>query len=359
MFNPASLLEQAVLNILAMLELYGYNERTWFYIDYKPSTFIAHSRINTCFFNILKYKKAVRTRCVPCGFSDEASSSISDCFHYPFGHKLTPTKTHVPFDFFLTGELSNTNATMTPILVTDGRTGRLPSSILQIGGPGIGLREVIRKIYKVLLLTTFQPGPLVVISAGVADLKCNAKQLYTWENELERNRKTFFNEYFQPLEELIHFTRSLNGEVVISTLIPNPPDHDPGCGYATTSRGKTIARKLFFEINHEILKRNRNSLWKGKGLLNPAKYFYGKPSRKIINKQDELGKPISLYKINRNAFRQNRSSPTLKANYYTNFLLVSTALKIAGWGRLSHNGYDTLLRQCNLGKLTKTKVLKK
>ena len=175
------------------------------------------------------------------------------------------------------------------------------------------------------------------------------------ERELERDRKSFFKDCFQPLDELIHFMRSLNGDVIMSTFIPNPPDHDQGCGYATANKGKTMARKLLFQINYEILKRNRTSLYKNKGLLNPAKYFYGKPSRRELYK-DELGKVIPFYKINKKSYIKNSTSPTKRLSYTKNFLLVSTALKIAGWGRFSHEDYDTLLKECNLHNLTKERT---
>ena len=355
MANPASLLEQTTLYILALMELCGLKKEDWTKAEYKPSTFSPLSRINLCFYTILEKKRRVQTRCTNCGFSDESSSDISDCFHYPYTHKLASNKTRVPHELLATNIVLSRYPEMTPILVTEGRTDPLPPSLLQISCPGIGLREVIRKVYKILLLTSFQPGPLVVISAGAADLKCNAPHLKLWEDKLERNRKAFFEDYFQPLDELIHFARSLNGDVIMSTFIPNPPDHDPGCGYTTANRGKTMARKLFFQINYEILRRNRLSLYKDKGLLNPAKYFYGKPSRRELYK-DELGKVIPFYKINKKSYIKNSTSPTKRLSYTKNFLLVSTALKIAGWGRFSHEDYDTLLKECNLHNLTKERT---
>ena len=122
--SPKSLLEQSVISILALLELINCYQENGDSTDFRPSDLTKKSRINQCYFKILQTRRRVLTRCLPCGFSDEASSSKTDCFHHPYKHKLSINGSRIPADFMLIESLTKRNPLYTPIIATDCQTFR-------------------------------------------------------------------------------------------------------------------------------------------------------------------------------------------------------------------------------------------
>ena len=114
--------------------------------------------------------------------------------------------------------------------------------------------------------------------------------------------------------------------------------------------GKSLPGNCFFHINDEILKRNNSSLWKAQGLFNVAKFFYGRPER------SEKTQTVLTYKLDRKTFDRNSHGPSCRSIWLVNFTIVSTALKIAGYGRISHKDYDILLTESGYGNFVKNKV---
>ena len=289
-----------------------------------------NSRLNRCYFKIIATGSSTKTRCVQC---DIADNEKIDCSHLPFCHDKNPRRTPIPEIF--APLLPNKPNLLTPIIVTDKRCGELPEDIRKIECEGRSLRESIRETFHRLVLQSYNPPPLVVISAGSYDFSAKGKAY-------NMKRVNFGNEYLKPVEQLEDVLRNMGGDLMIATLIPRMAEQDVREGNLLSSSERRDLRDYFWMANDKIIERNRQY---GKNyFLDITKYFTTRPNRKRRIREVEKGYSSRPQCI-KEAYQEDGITPSVVKSGKVNFTLISTAVAKSGLKPIDKSDFQKLVKR--------------
>ena len=300
--------------------------------------FPANSRINRCYYKIIKARSPTPTRCLICDIPDDSSI---DCLHAPFTDTKNNQRSRQSHKKTNAGRYTNNK--YTPIIVTDGTSGNLPHSIREIQCHGLGLRASIRHTFYALLLQSFHPPPLLVISSGSLDFGSYGEAMI---NNYHKNPEVFKQKYFKPLNDLIEFTNALGGKVLIATLIPRMGEQDQRKGKYLNQNLRRYLRDAFWGINKEFI--TLNTRYEEGCFLNITKYFTNHPRKRKRENEIEKGYSSPPLKFIKSAYTKDMVTPTIESNINTGFTLFNTALKISGLQTIEKNEYKQLLEDLPL-----------
>ena len=298
--------------------------------------FPPNSRLNRCFYKITATGSSTKTRCMRCGIPDDENT---DCLHLPFDHAKSPHKTPLPE--FLSSLFQTNPHHLTPIIATDGRSGELPEYILNIKCDKTSLKQTIRKIFYTLLLQSFNPPPLIVLSAGSYDFGSDGEVRHGDKMNLEQN-------YLENLEHLENFVNSMGGKLMVATLIPRLADQDVREGNLLTKSERRHLKDSFWIINDKLTEKNKT--YGKEFFMDLTKYFTKRPDRKRRRKEIEMGYESRPVKFIKKSFKPDGITPSDDVNAKVNYTLISTAVAKCGLGsinkvifrELSSGGGETL-----------------
>ena len=137
-------------------------------------------------------KERIKTRCMLCGLGD---GDTEDSCHQPFKSITQPAySTETTFGATRRNPFVNENFHYTPLIVADGLLQNFSSQVKSYCFNNCKLREIVRRMIKIILTETIYPPPLITISAGSYDLSLENLNI----DEVEDKESKSFSLYDVP-----------------------------------------------------------------------------------------------------------------------------------------------------------------